>query len=63
MYSDLHTYSWPRVAPGIYGGKKAVDGEIVTPTFLCTRTCIHIHGLGWSLTPADTYSFAQNYLD
>ena len=30
---------------GIYGGKKVVDGEIVTPTFLCARTCIHIHGL------------------
>ena len=35
----------PGATPGIYGGKKEVDGEIVTLTCLCTRTCIHIHGL------------------
>ena len=35
----------PGDTPSIYGGKKAVDGEIVTPTCLCTQTCIHIHGL------------------
>ena len=37
--------SMPRDTPGIYGGKKEVDGEIVTPTCLCTQTYIHIHGL------------------
>ena len=35
----------PRATPDIYGGKKAVDGEIVTPTCLCGGTCIYIHGI------------------
>ena len=35
----------PRATLGINGGKKEVSGEIVTPTCLCTWTCIHIHGL------------------
>ena len=35
----------PGATPRIYGGKKIVDGEIVTLTCLCTQTCIHIHGL------------------
>ena len=35
----------PWDTPGKYGGKKTVDGEIVTSACLCTRTCIHIHGL------------------
>ena len=29
--------------PSIYGGKKEVGGEIVTPTCLCDGTYIHIH--------------------
>ena len=35
----------PGATPGIYGGKRAVDGEIVTPMCLSTWTYIHIHGL------------------
>ena len=35
----------PGDKPGIYGGKKVVGGEIVTPTCLCSGTCIHIHGI------------------
>ena len=35
----------PGATPGIYVGKKEFDGEIVTPTRLCARTYIHIHGL------------------
>ena len=35
----------PGATPSIYGGKNVVNGEIVTPTCLCTQTCIHIHGL------------------
>ena len=31
--------------PRIYGGKKALNGEIVTPTCLCAQTYLHIHGL------------------
>ena len=34
-----------RDTPGIYDGKKVVNGEIVTPMCLCAQTCIHIHGL------------------
>ena len=40
----------PRATPGIYGGKKAFDREIVTPTCLCTWTCIHIHSLVYYYT-------------
>ena len=35
----------PGTTPGIYGGKKEFSVEIVTPTFLCGGTCIHIHGI------------------
>ena len=35
----------PGATPSIYGGKKAVNGEIVKLTCLCTRNCIYIHGL------------------
>ena len=35
----------PGATPDIYGGKKEVGGDIVTPTCLCGGTCIHIHGI------------------
>ena len=35
----------PGATPGIYGGTKAVGGDIVTPNCLCAKTCMHIHNL------------------